>query len=147
MRKKANDTTARNLRARRLHQMLREPGRRGLSAKGADQLRNYFSNKVPKSEQRSLDEMDPVASMTLLLLAAEEVDARDESHGMRKQATGETTMANEEGDGGEAWRAGEETMQARQTGEVEEEVMEAEEDAELGGEGDEQGGVALAKDW
>lgn len=124
--------------------MLSEPGRRGLSAKSADQLRKYFSEKVPDSEKPLVREMDPAASMTLLQMAAEEADARDGSRGKRGHAAGENTGANGEGEGGERWVPGEEMMEAERKREVEEGGMDAEEEAER--EDEEQGGVALAND-
>ena len=127
--------------------MLSEPGRRRLSAKSANQLRKYFSEKIPDSEKPLLREMDPAASTTLLQMAAEEVDARDGSRGKRGHAAGVNTGANGEGEwweGGERWVLGEEMMLVERKGEVGEGGMDAEEEAER--EDEEQGGVALADD-
>ncbi|CAD6586984.1 MAG: hypothetical protein ASARMPREDX12_002564 [Alectoria sarmentosa] len=133
------DAAIRNSRAARFHQILSRPGRGGLTAKGAQQLQQFFSKKVPEAEKLSLIEMDDSAAMILMQMASEEVDAGELSCRELRQVTEEKMTANgandEEG--------------ATEDGKAEEvkteELMEAEED--MGSEEDrEQGGVALAND-
>lgn len=135
------DAAIRNSRAVRLHQIIRRPGRGGLTAKGADQLQQFFSKKVPEREKPSLREMDDSASMMLLQMAAEEVDAGGLSYGELRQVTEEKMMASgaENGQGGERDGKAEEYM-------VTEEVMKVEEGMGSEDEDGEQSGVALAKD-
>ena len=52
--------------ARLLHQIMRRPGRGGLSAKGAAQLRRYFSKRATEAGKLSLGDMDESAGMVML---------------------------------------------------------------------------------
>ena len=98
------DAALRNSRARRLHQIIRRPGRGGLTAKGAEQLRMYFSKQATEASRLTLGEMDESARMIMLQMAAEEVDAEGLSYGDLRQVTEELMMNRAEdgqGDGGE----------------------------------------------
>ena len=110
---------------------MRRPRHGDLTGKGAEQLRKFFSTKVPESEALSLREMDDSASMMLLQMAAEEVDAGGPSHENLRQMTEERIMANgaENGQGDEKEGKAEENM-----------LTEEDEDWE-------QGGMALAKEF
>ena len=98
------DAALRNSRARRLHQIIRRPGRGGLTAKGAEQLRKYFPKQATEAGRLTLGEMDESAHMIMLQMAAEEVDAEGLSYGDLRQVTEELMMNRAEGgqgDGGE----------------------------------------------
>ena len=92
------DAALRNSRARLLHQIMRRPGRGGLTAQGAEQLRQYFSKKATEAGKLTLGEMDESARMVMLQMAAEEIDSEGLSYGelrdvaekrMAKRAEGE----------------------------------------------------------
>lgn len=144
------DAALRNSRAARLHHILGRPGRGGLSAKGAEQLQQFFSKKVSESKKPSLREMDASAAMIMLQMAAEDVDAGKLTREELRQLSEDSLMASgaeygggggdeEDGKAKEDWGMGE-TMEAK--GDVG-----SEEGEELGDEDWEQGGVALANDW
>ena len=139
----------RNSRAARLHQIQRRPGRGGLSAVGAEQLRQYFSKKVSKDEKLSIGAMDPTASMTVLQMAGEEVASAAMTYGELRQVAEETIMACGGGKREAAVKVRdgvvEEIMQSEKAMKAEGD-MELEEDG-MGEEDWEQGGVALAKDY
>ena len=112
----------RNSRARRLHQIIRKPGRGGLTPQAAQQLQNYFSKNAPKSEKLSLREMDESAAMIMLQLAAEEAGGGGLSYGDLRKVAEE--LSEKDGEGG------------REEGKVEkdaktEEATEAKESREL----------------
>ena len=88
----------RNSRAARLHQVVRRPGRGGLSALGAEQLRKYFSTETSQDEKLSIGAMDPTASMTVMQMAAEEIDAAGMTYGELRKVAEETIMACEGGE-------------------------------------------------
>ncbi len=122
------------------------PGRGGLSAKGAAQLQQFFSKKVPDSEKPSLRDLDPTASITLSHLLREEVGVQDGLYEELARATGLNMMVSGEGEGGDEKML---TEQEGEVGEAEMEVGEVEmevEEGELGEVDYEQGGVALAND-
>ncbi|KAM0801518.1 hypothetical protein BDR22DRAFT_177316 [Usnea florida] len=159
--RRETDAKMRNSRASRVHQITRQPGRGGLSAPGAEQLRQYFSKKVPKYEKLSIGAMDPTASMTVLHMAAEEVETAQLTYGELRQVAGETMMVcggwvneaavkvgngevEEVTQGGKAMKfkgdvGSEEDGMVEEDGMLEDDGM-VEEDWE-------QGGVALAKDY
>lgn len=87
----------RNSRARRLHQIIRKPGRGGLTPQAAQQLQNYFSKKASKSEKLSLREMDESAAMIMLQMAAEEVGGGGLSDGDLRQVAEELFEKDGEG--------------------------------------------------
>ena len=118
-----------------------------MTAKGAQQLQQFFSKKVPETDKPKMHEMDASATMSLLQMAVEEVDAGEMSYGNFKQAAEANLIVN----GAEAGKgAGEDAKAEEDVGM--EEVMEAEEDPALEKEEevrDEdwmQGGVVLAND-
>lgn len=88
------DAALRNSRAHCLHHIMRRPGRGGLTAKGAEQLRQYFSKKVPDTEKLSLREMDESAVMIVLQMAAEEVDTEGLSYGELRRVAEKELVAN-----------------------------------------------------
>ena len=88
----------RNSRAARLHQVVRRPGRGGLSALGAEQLRKYFSTQSSQDEKLSIGAMDPTASMIVLQMAAEEIDTAEMTYGELRKVAEETIMACEGGE-------------------------------------------------
>lgn len=139
----------RNSRADHLHQIMKRPGRGGLSAPGADQLQRFFSKRVPKSEKLSIGEMDPTASIMVLQMAAEEVDAADSIHEQLRQVIEKTVVANGEEDreveGTEENGKAEEDMETEKVVEAEGDVGSEEEEG-LGDEDWEQGGVVLARE-
>ncbi|KAL9134871.1 MAG: hypothetical protein Q9175_003941 [Cornicularia normoerica] len=146
------DAAMRNSRADHLHQIMKRPGRGGLSAPGAEQLQRFFSKRVPKSEKLSIGEMDPTASIMVLQMAAEEVDAADAAdsiHEQLRQVIEKTVVANGEGDrrveGNEENGKAEEDMETEKVVEAEVDV-ESEEEEGLGDEDWEQGGVVLARE-
>ena len=121
------DSKMRNSRASRFHQILRRPGRGGLSAPGAEQLRQFFSKKASKDKKLSIDAMDPTASMTVLHMAAEEVETAQMTYGELRQVAEETIIACGRGESEAAVKV--------RNGEVEEvtqreEAMKAEGDVE-----------------
>lgn len=65
----------------------------GPDAKGAEQLRQYFSKKTPEASNLSLAEMDESARMVMLQMAAEEVDSREFSYGELKDVMEKRLMA------------------------------------------------------
>ena len=81
-----------------MHQVVRRPGRGGLSALGAEQLRKFFSTKSSQDEKLSIGAMDPTASMTVLQMAAEEIDAAEMTYGELRKIAEETIMACEGGE-------------------------------------------------
>ena len=84
----------RNSRARRVHQTIQRPGRGGLSAKGAEQLQQFFSKKTPESERTTLREMDETAVTVMLELAAEEVDCTGLSYEALMEVTEKLMLAD-----------------------------------------------------
>ena len=92
------DAALRNSRARRLHQIIRRPGRGGLTAKGAEQLQMYFSKKATEAGRLSLGPLDESARTVMLQMAAEEVDTEGLSYGDLRQVA-EELMVNRAGDG------------------------------------------------
>ena len=90
--RRETDAKMRNSRTPRVHQITRQPGRGGLSSPGAEQLRQYFLKKVPKYEKLSIGAMDPTASMTVLHMAAEEVETAQMTYGELRHVAEETIM-------------------------------------------------------
>ena len=84
----------RNSRARRLHQLTQRPGHGGLTGKGDEQSRRFFSKKIPEKEKPSLGEMDETTVGVMLQLTAEEVDDTGPSYGALREATEKTMMAD-----------------------------------------------------
>ena len=128
----------RNSRARRLHQIIRKPGRGGLTPKAAQQLQNYFAKNASKSEKLSLREMDESAAMIMLQMAAEEVGGGGLSYGDMRQVAEE--LFEKDGEGG------------REAGKVEkvvgtEEATEAKESLEVKEERDLGDDVAKANEF
>ena len=129
--------------------MVRRPGRGGLSALGAEQLRKYFSTETSQDEKLSIGAMDPTASMTVMQMAAEEIDAAGMTYGELRKAAEETIVACEGREREAAFKGGnreiEEVAQGGQDMETEGDVEVV--DEEMGEEDWEEGGVALAKDY
>ena len=84
----------RKSRARRVHQITARPGRGGLTGKGAEQLRRFFSNKTPEGEKPALREMDETALTVMLQLAAEDVDCTGLDHEAMMDVTEKLMIAN-----------------------------------------------------
>ena len=84
---------------------MRRPGRGGLSAEGAAQLRQYFSKNATEAGKLSLGDMDESARMVMLQMAAEEVDSSELSYGELRDVTEKKLMAtraeDEQGGDGE----------------------------------------------
>ena len=104
---------------------------------------------MPKSEKLSIGEMDPTASIMVLQMAAEEVDAADSIHEQLRQVIEKTVVANGEEDreveGTEENGKAEEDMETEKVVEAEGDVGSEEEEG-LGDEDWEQGGVVLARE-
>ncbi len=142
------DAALRKSGARRLHSIMQNPGRGGLTPKGAEQLRKYFSRTVPENQKLSLREIDESAAIVLLQIAAEEVESGRLSREEMRQVSEKRLVANRTED---STRKGDEGG-----GKVEEDVeMEGSMEAtnslgsweeELGDDDEEQGGVVLAKE-
>ena len=115
----------RNSCARRLHQIIRKPGRGGLTPQAAQQLQNYFFKNAPQSEKLSLREMDESAAMIMLQLAAEEVGGGGLSYGDLRKVAEE--LFEKDGEGGreegkvEKNAETEEATEAKESREVKEE--------------------------
>ena len=88
---------------------MRRPGRGGLSAEGAAQLRQYFSRSATEAGKLSLGDMDESARMVMLQMAAEEVDSSELSYGELRDVTEKKLMApraeDEQGGDGEEEKA------------------------------------------
>ena len=143
------DAALRNSRARLLHQIMRRPGRGGLTAKGAAQLRQYFSKKAPEAGKLSLGEMDESARMVMLQMAAEEVDSRDLSYGELKDVTEKRLMTKravhgQGGDGGDEKATGDVGMRMFLGAEEDQGLQEVQ---KQGGERWVGDGVALANEF
>ena len=128
---------------------MRRPGRGGLTAKGAEQLRQYFSKKASEAGKLSLGEMDESARMVMLQMAAEEVDSTGLSYGELRDVTEKKLMAkraeDEQGGGDEEEKVGKDVGTGLIT-----EGKQSPEPLDEGGLGDEGwvgGGVALANDF
>lgn len=142
------DAALRNSRARRLHQIIRRPGRGGLTAKGAEQLRMYFSKKATEAGRLVLGELDESARMIMLQMAAEEVDAEGLSYGDLTQVT-EELMANrtgvgQGGDGGDEKATEDVGMRMALGAEEGQGLQEVQEQGEKSWKGD---GVALINEF
>lgn len=130
-----------------MHQILSRPGRGGLTAKGAKQLKLCFLEKVPEAEKPRLREMDESASMTVLSMASEEIDAEGPSCEELRQVNEGKFMENGAGHwkvkGDKKDRIAEEDLNMEEVVEPEKGIG-SEEEEEVGDEDWEQAGVALA---
>lgn len=130
-----------------MHEIVGRPGRGGLTAKGAQRLKLFFSKKVPEAEKPMLHEIDESASMIALLMASEEIDVEGLSNEELRQVIEGKFMANGAGrgrvNGDRTGRKAEEDIKMEEIVEAEE-GMGSEEEEEVGDEDWEQGGVALA---
>ena len=96
--------------------------------------------------------MDPTASMTILHMAAEEVDATEMTYGELRKVAEETIMRCEGREREATVNGGNGEVEEVEEVAQEEQAMEAEADVEsedeaMGEEDWEEGGVALAKDY
>ena len=119
-----------------------------MTAKGAEQLRQYFSKKATEAGKLSLGEMDESARMVMLQMAAEEVDSTGLSYGELRDVTEKKLMAkraDEQGGDGKEGKVGKDVGTGLIT-----EAKESAEPLDEGRLGDEDwvgSGVALANDF